>query len=154
MTTSVEASSAVADLRDERPVERRILAPVCTAFGTLAACGYLALVDPNEPGHYPLCPLRAVLGWDCPGCGGLRGMHALLTGDPLRALDHNLLLVFVVPLAVWLWARWFLRSWRGVSPPVTDRQQRRWTRFTVAVLVLAIAFGVLRNFVPYLGSTA
>ena len=82
------------------------------------------------------------------------GMHALLTGDPLRALDHNLLLVFVVPLALWMWARWFLRSWRGVSPPVTDGQQRRWTRFTVAVLVLAIAFGVLRNFVPYLGSTA
>jgi len=125
--------------------------------GTLAACGYLAVVDPNEPGHYPLCPLRAVLGWDCPGCGGLRGMHALLTGDPLLALDHNVLLALVVPLAIVTWTRWLLRSWRGVAPQETardPRHQRRWTAVTIAVIGVALAFGVVRNFVPYLGSAA
>ncbi len=145
---------AIPERRDLRPKWRRMLAPVGAGLGAVVACGYLALVDPNEGGHYPLCPTRAFLGVDCPGCGGLRGMHALLTGDPARAVDHNVLLLGVVPFVVWLWVRWMLRAWRGVSPAITLEQQRRWNVATVLVVVLAIAFGVVRNFVPYLGSAA
>ena len=84
-------------------------------------------------------------------------MHALLTGDPLLALDHNVLLALVVPLAIVTWTRWLLRSWRGVAPQETardPRHQRRWTAVTIAVIGVALAFGVVRNFVPYLGSAA
>ena len=51
-----------------------------------------------------------------------------------------------------VWLRWFLRSWRGESPEVTYAQFRRRNVWMVASLVVVLAFGVVRNFVPFLGS--
>ena len=137
---------------DERPRSRRLLAPVLTLAGTAAALGYIAAVDPNQPGHYPLCPTRALFGVDCPGCGLMRGTHDLVTGNVSGALDHNVLLVVLVPLAIVVWVRWLLKSWRGESPEVTYAQFRRRNRWMLVGLVVILAFGVIRNFVPYLGS--
>ena len=137
---------------DDRPRARRLLAPLLVLGGTLSCLGYLAAVDPNSPGHYPLCPTRALLGIDCPGCGLLRGTHDLMHGNIVGALDHNVLLVAIVPLAAWLWIRWFLRASRGASPPVTYAQFRLRNSLLIGSMVALLAFGVVRNLVPYLGS--
>jgi hypothetical protein len=137
---------------DDRPLSRRLLAPLATLGGTAVALGYIAAVDPNQPGHYPLCPTRALFGVDCPGCGLMRGTHDLVTGNVSGALDHNVLIAVLVPLAIVLWIRLFLRSWRGRSPEVTYAQFRRRNRWMLVSLVAMLAFGVIRNFVPYLGS--
>ncbi len=137
---------------DERSRGRRLVAPVATAVAVLAALAYVGAVDPNQPGHYPLCPTQAILGVDCPGCGIMRGCHDLVTGNVAGALDHNVLLIVLVPLAVVLWARWLLRSWRGREAPVTYGQFRRRNAVMIGTLVVVLAFGVVRNFVPYLGS--
>ncbi len=149
---SERADPAIPGHVDTRSRPRRLLAPAATIVGTAGVLGYLALVNPSEPGHYPLCPTNALLGVDCPGCGMLRGTHALLTGDVPRALDHNLLLVALVPLALVLLVRWARQAWRGVVPPVSARAFRFRTRVIVVSLVLILVFGVLRNLVPYLGS--
>jgi len=149
---STSADPAIPGHVDTRSRRRRLAGPTATIIGTAAALGYLAVVDPSEPGHYPLCPTNALLGIDCPGCGMLRGTHALLTGDVPRALDHNLLLLALVPVALVLLVRWARQAWRGVVPPVTARAFRIRTRVIVVGLVLVLAFGVLRNLVPYLGS--
>jgi hypothetical protein len=109
-------------------------------------------VDPNQAGHYPLCPTKALFGVDCPGCGLLRGTHDLVTGDVSGAIDHNVLLIVLVPLAIVLWARWAMRAWRGRTAEVTYGQFRRRNAAMLVGLVLVLAFGVVRNFVPYLGS--
>lgn len=137
---------------DPRPRWRRMAAPGAAAVAAGAALGYVAAVDPNEPGHYPLCPSLALFGIDCPGCGLTRSTHALLTGDLSGALDHNVLIVAVVPLAVVLWLLWVRRAWTGRRPAVTAHQQRRRTTILIVTLVALLAFGVVRNFVPYLGS--
>lgn len=137
---------------DSRPRGRRLLAPLATLGLSLAALGYVAAVDPNQPGHYPLCPTRALFGVDCPGCGMMRGTHDLVTGNVAGALDHNILIVVLAPLAIVLWARWFRRSWRGETPPVTYGQFRRRNTVLIVSLVVILAFGVIRNFTPYLGS--
>jgi len=142
----------VAARTDDRPLRRRLVAPLATLVGTLAGLGYLAAVDPNQPGHYPLCPTQALFGVDCPGCGVLRGTHDLVTGNVEGALDHNVLLVVFVPLAVVLWVRWLGRAWRGREDAVTHEQFRRRNAITITGLVLVLVFGVVRNFVPYLGS--
>ncbi len=147
-----ELPPAVAAVVDSRPRARRMIAPLATLAGSAVALGYLAAFDPSEPGHYPLCPTQYLLGVDCPGCGMLRGSHALLEGDLPRALDHNVLLVVLVPLAVVLWARWAWHAWRGVTPAVSARAWRVRTTVTVVAFVLLLAFGVIRNLVPYLGS--
>ncbi|HAN70972.1 MAG TPA: hypothetical protein DCQ36_05210 [Actinobacteria bacterium] len=137
---------------DDRARARRMVGPLATAAGTIVGLAYLAAVDPNQPGHYPLCPTQALLSVDCPGCGLMRGTHDLITGDVPRALDHNVLLVVLVPLALVLWGRWVWRSWQGFTPAVTYRAFRRRTRLLILAVVLLLAFGVIRNVVPYLGS--
>lgn len=130
------------------------MAPLLTGALSAGALGYLFVVDPNEPGHYPLCPTSALLGIDCPGCGCMRGLYALTHGDIAAAADHNLLLLVAVPFALVLWVRWVMRAWRGVSPAVSMRTFRLRNRAMIIALVAILAFGVVRNFVPYLGAGA
>jgi hypothetical protein len=137
---------------DPRPVRRRLLAPIAVGLAVLAACGLVFAVDPNEPGHYPLCPTRALLGIDCPGCGLMRGTHDLLHGNIAGAVDHNLLIPVLVPLVLLLWLGWLKRARTGIRPAVTRGQFRRRNRLLIIGLVLMLAFGVVRNFVPYLDS--
>jgi hypothetical protein len=89
------------------------LAPAAAGAAALGVCGPLLAVDPNEPGAYGLCPFRAATGLDCPGCGTLRALHALLGGDLARALDHNVLTVAVLPVLVVVWLRWSVSSVAG-----------------------------------------
>lgn len=137
---------------DQRPRARRLLPPLATLGVAALALGYLAAVDPNQPGHYPVCPTKYFLGIDCPGCGLMRATHDLVTGNVAGALDHNVLIVVAAPLVIMLWVRWFLRSWRGTRPEVTYGQFRRRNVWLYASLGVLLAFGIVRNFVPYLGS--
>lgn len=110
------------------------------AAGAVAGCALVAVVDPNQPGRYPLCPTRALLGVDCPACGTLRGLHSLTRGRLVEALDHNLLLVVAVPALAWVWWQLVGRALgRRSEPPALPR----WA--VPAAAVAAIAFMVLRN---------
>lgn len=140
------------EIQDSRPRLRRMIAPTVATGAVVGGLAYLAVVDPNEPGHYPLCPTRALFGLDCPGCGIMRGTHDLITGDPAGALDHNVALVVLVPLVLLLWLGWLRRTWTGHTAAVTARQTRRRTAILVTGLIAMVVFGVVRNFVPYLGS--
>lgn len=147
-------STAVPERVDARPLQRRLIAPVAVAVATLAGLAYLHAVDPNEPGHYPVCPTQALLGVDCPGCGLTRATYALLHGDVPTALDHNILVVPLWGAAIIAWSIWLLRAIRGRSPGRSAASSRLQSRLAVLALVLVTAFGVVRNVVPYLGSGA
>jgi Protein of unknown function (DUF2752) len=108
------------------------------------AAGYLALVDPNQPGHYPSCPILWVTGRYCPGCGGLRAVHDLLHGHLAAAVSANLMIVFMAPVMVTLWARWVLTRSAVISA------ESRWGRpvpptLIWSLLVVIPLFWVLRN---------
>ena len=139
---------------DARPRARRLLAPVGTAVGVIAATGYIRMVDPNEPGHYPMCPTLALFGIDCPGCGGLRATHALANGDIASALDHNALFVVLVPVLVAMWAMWTYRAWTGVTPVLTRRREVVARTAPMLPLSAVMLFAVIRIFVPYLAAGA
>lgn len=113
---------------------------------------YIAAVDPNQPGHYLPCPTKLLLGIDCPGCGGLRAVHSLATGDIAGAADHNLLLVVLAPVVVVAWVAWLWRAMAGAPPDASARWIRVQQPVLVAILVLTVVFSLVRNFVPYLGS--
>ncbi|GAA3445844.1 DUF2752 domain-containing protein [Planomonospora venezuelensis] len=115
--------------------------PLGAAVAAGAAVAFVGAVDPNEPGHYPSCPFLVLTGLYCPGCGGLRAVHALAHGDPVTALGLNPLVVAAVPLLAVLWGRWALRSWRGEPVPAgAVRPAHGW-----ALLALTVVFWVARN---------
>ena len=153
MSTQV-AEPALAARVDSRSRGRRLLAPALAAVLSVGALGYLYLVNPNEPGHYPPCPTQVLLGVDCPGCGLLRAGHALMHGDIPRALDHNILVLMIGVVAVGAWVSWVLRAWHGRTAVANERRARVLSVLSVASLVVIVGFGVVRNFVPYLGSGA
>lgn len=51
-----------------------------------------------ESGLYPRCIFRQLTGFDCPGCGSQRAIHALLHGHIADAWRHNALLLIEIPL--------------------------------------------------------
>lgn len=141
------------------PRARRLVAPLATGAVALAALGVVAAVDPGAPGNpYLPCPFQLLLGLDCPGCGMTRATHALLHGDVVTALDHNALSVAAWLVALAAWSAWAVRAWRepGAPSPLARLAPAPRTRSAVMVAALAVvlAFGVVRNLVPWLGSGA
>jgi len=123
----------------------RLRGPVLAAVLAAGATLLVHLVDPNVPGRYGLCPLRALTGLACPGCGGLRAIHALTHGDLELAWGLNPVVVAVVPLAVLWWLRWVVRAWS--EPSVGGAKAVPGTSRATPWLVLAgmVLFAVLRN---------
>lgn len=143
VSTRSEEPSSSAAAGPDAPIGRITSGRAKWGLAALAAagCAYVAVVDPNTSSLYPQCPFRAITGYDCPGCGITRALHAALRGDLVQAASHNLLLV-IVALATVVWLAWnLLRTRRGRSP----------VRFslpppaTIAVGLAVAAFWVLRN---------
>ncbi|MFE0734293.1 DUF2752 domain-containing protein [Streptomyces sp. NPDC058855] len=123
-----------------RPLALRLLAPAGTLAGVAAAFAYVGAVDPNEPGHYPVCPLLRFTGLYCPGCGGLRSAHAFVHGDLPTALGANALAVAGYGLFAVLIVLWLVRAVRG-TPMRVDLSPAWWWGIG-AVLAL---FTLVRN---------
>jgi hypothetical protein len=121
------------------PVNARFVAVMVAATATgIAAVVYF--FNPSAHHFYPVCQFHQLTGLNCPGCGGTRALYALLHGDVATAFRDNALLVAGLPL---LAARggWFaLNRWRG--RPNGDFFP---VRFILPLVVVIVAFGVLRN---------
>ena len=115
--------------------------PVLTTAAALAGCAYLATHDPNDPSVLmPLCPTKWLTGLDCPACGGLRMVRAVLTGHWSAAVHDNAVLLALLPFVGYVWLRWLLAGLRG--------RQYSWTisrRGGYVVLAVALAWMVVRN---------
>ncbi|MBL1066823.1 DUF2752 domain-containing protein [Streptomyces sp. 7-21] len=121
--------------------------PLAALGCAAAASGYVAAVDPREPGHYPACPVPALTGLHCPGCGGLRAAHALAHGDLAAALGANALAVALIAAGAVALAGWLLVSLTGVRAPRV--RAGAWPRVLGwAALAATAAFTVLRNVPP------
>lgn len=112
-STPVTAADADASSDTERPVWQRLLPPVLTAGVGIGTLALLHFRDPHVEGSYGLCPVYALAGVYCPGCGGMRAIHNLTDGRVLDSLHSN---VFALPLVlafVVFVASWSIRAWRG-----------------------------------------
>ncbi|MFZ4180351.1 DUF2752 domain-containing protein [Streptomyces pseudogriseolus] len=118
----------------------RLAAPAGLLAAVTAAFAYVAAVDPNEPGHYPVCPLLHLTGLYCPGCGGLRSAHAVAHGDLAAALQANAPAVLGYAAFAVLWTVWVVRAARGRPLRLAPPPAVLWTAGT-----LLLAFTVLRN---------
>ncbi|MBQ3133069.1 MAG: DUF2752 domain-containing protein [Clostridia bacterium] len=89
---------------------------------------------------YLPCPIRAVTGLCCPGCGISHLITDLLRGDLWSAAQQNLAVAALTP--IWLTAGIIY----GVRRPAALRQNGmafRW--LTWGSVVVLVAFGIFRN---------
>lgn len=72
-----------------RTLRRKLL--VAAVAAVLAAlCAIVWAFDPASGTFpFPKCPVKWLTGWDCPGCGATRALHAALHGDFAAALEFN-----------------------------------------------------------------
>jgi uncharacterized protein DUF2752 len=128
----------------------RTAAPLTALAAMVGAFGFVGAVDPHEPGRYPPCPVAAVTGLYCPGCGGLRSAYALAHGDPGAAIGSNALAVAGFVLLGAALVAWLLRAAGGERPTAASARGWRLTGGAVpaAVLALTAAFTLVRNLPP------
>src|ERR1700743_2651601 len=82
-------------------------APLVWAASTTLLCAAIWVGDPTTPhGPLPVCPTKALLGIDCPGCGTLRMLYSLMHGDVLAAARFNALGLVAVMLLIWAYGVW------------------------------------------------
>jgi Protein of unknown function (DUF2752) len=109
------------------------------ALGTgavlVGGLAYVGLGDPHSSGFvFPVCPFKALTGWNCPACGGLRMTHDVLHGDLGAAVVDNVFLLVGLPLlAAWLLVRW--RRGQSLMPMPA----------IVVIAMAAITWTVVRN---------
>lgn len=139
------AERYIADLAANPPTRRWL---AVAGVGTFAVgSGVVAYYDPTTIHMLPVCPLVAITGLACPGCGLTRGFHALFHGDVVTALDFNA----IIPV----WA--FIFAWVVISLSLyAIRGKGLWMwptnpRFMGVFMFVLLAFGILRNlpFYPF-----
>ncbi|MER6679732.1 DUF2752 domain-containing protein [Streptomyces olivaceoviridis] len=122
------------------PLWRRVAVPAGLFAAVGGAFAYVGVVDPGEPGHYPVCPLYRLTGLYCPGCGGLRSAHAFVHGDLLVALRDNAPAVAAYVGFAVLWTVWVVCAARGRPLRIDLGPAPLW-----AAGVLLLVFTVVRN---------
>lgn len=118
----------------------RVAVPAGVLAAVVGAFTYVGTVDPNTPGHYPVCPLLRLTGVYCPGCGGLRSAYAFAHGEWVTALGANALAVAGYVAFAVLWTVWVVRAVRGRPMRIDLGPVQLWS-----LGALLLVFTVVRN---------
>ena len=98
-------------------------------------------VEPQSEAFLP-CPVHALTGGYCPGCGSARALHSLLHGRLYQAVRYNSVLVLLLP--------WFLAYGAAFVRDFLPGKPIRIHQWLPAPLMYGplaglLLFGVLRN---------
>ena len=105
-----------------------------------AAMIFLYLRITSALGWMPLCPVHALTGLSCPGCGSQRALHALLTGHPAEAWHYNPYLFIAVPVALFFG---FVEAYQARFPALHRALIRPATFYIL--IILTVLWTIARN---------
>jgi hypothetical protein len=126
----------------------RLGGPLLVGAVAAGACAVIWFADPTTPGGFlPVCPTKALLGIDCPGCGTLRMIYSLLHFDFLAAVRFNALALVAVAFLFVAYGMWTYG--RVIGRKVGGWQNHRWA--AVVTMMLVTVWFVVRNlpFAPF-----
>lgn len=111
------------------------------AIAFVIAIVLLFIYDPTTAGFSYHCPVKSLTGFDCPGCGGQRAVHAMLHFRVKEALAYN---PFLVIVTIYLASVIIIRCLKG---PRIDKIRRFILGETMVwiYLVLMIIWTIARN---------
>lgn len=116
----------------------RLGGPASVAVGAVAAGALLLFRDPRTSTYLP-CPLHAMTGLWCPGCGATRALGDLVRGDVASAMSANAIAVVLLFVGLAAWGVWVGARLRGRSFPTPP------SRVVAAGVVVVVLFTVARN---------
>ncbi len=125
---------------------RKRLGAHAAAAATMLALVMVYEVPPGENSFYPSCPFFQLTGWECPGCGSTRALHALLHLRWVEAMALNPVFTALFPfLLMWGIAQYvsFLRTGGFIALKIPRRAY-------AVIAMLIFVFGILRN-LPHWG---
>jgi Protein of unknown function (DUF2752) len=133
-----------------RPSLGSLGAPLLVVASATVVCAAIWVGDPTTPhGPLPVCPTKALLGIDCPGCGSLRMLYSLMHGNLLAAARFNALGLVALAFLAWAYLAWTYGRLTGRQ--IRSWQHQRWA--ATVTLALTVAWFVVRNipFPPFTG---
>lgn len=117
----------------------KTVAIVAAVIVLLSLCTFYYIADPASA-WMPRCFFRYVTGYECPGCGFQRVLHAGLHGDIAAAWGYNPFVFFAIPVGVFYIV---VEAWRTRWPRLHARVNH--PIVITAILLAVIAFWVVRN---------
>lgn len=91
--------------------------------------------NPAQLAFMPPCPVRAITGWHCPGCGSGRAVHSLLNGRLADAVRYNPILIVLAIFFVF-----YIYDKRRAQPYLAHDP-----RVGKGLLIILVVYAVLRN---------
>lgn len=86
----------------------------------ISAAAALIVFGPGQLHSLPdVCLFQIAAGWECPGCGMLRALAALGSGEVRAAISYNWKALVVAPLLVSALVQRGLRASRHLRPTDT-----------------------------------
>ncbi len=128
-----------------RQAMRRHNKALLVLLGLILVGGVVLYLYRPESLPIPRCPFLQLTGQQCPGCGSLRGIHALLHGDFLQALRLNVMLIPGLLYFALLVLLELLRPYHVTAEQLYGRLAGRtacWIAFA-----LIVSWGVIRNLI-------
>jgi len=142
------AAQTAGKLRLGQRMERLWMHPAWFAPFAVLVCfagfsGLMLANDPTDgrPDAFGGCALKALTGFDCPGCGGTRAFWYLVHGNLPEAARHHVFAVFAAPFLAYLYLSWAVQRVFNLRLPQLPLRPRMIVGFFVAWGV----FMVLRN---------
>lgn len=122
---------------------RKTILKIAMVIALAITITLLYLYDPTTSAYSYHCPIKALTGFDCPGCGGQRAAHALLHLRFNEAVAYN---PFLVVAALYLFAVVALQFLKG--PRVEKARRFVFSQTMVWIyLALMIAWTIVRNII-------
>lgn len=113
-------------------------------IGVLALFGMLALYifwNPSETNMFPKCPVYAITGIYCPGCGSQRAAHKILNGNIIEGVRHNYMILLLAMVLLYQGFMYVVNDMLGKN--ITNLLHK--SKVTFSILIIVILFWVLRN---------
>lgn len=88
----------------------------------------------------PRCAFKALTGYDCPGCGVQRALHAILHGNIAAAWHYNPFVFFAIPTAIFYI---ITEAGRKRWPHLHTRANNPW--LITAILIAVLSYWLLRT---------
>lgn len=122
------------------PALRRWLFAAAALAAVAAGVWVYAAFDPSAARWFPKCAFKMATGYDCPGCGSQRAIHALLSGDIGGAWRANAAFILSLPLlAVVAATRIWPQKWPRLTRCIGSQA------FILSLFFLCLAWWIGRN---------